>query len=332
MAGACPGGSGLLAVPASPAHSATTQDVDLHRQVLEAGPPQAARAGSACARPSASRTRPRQRRCSSPARAALPQGRGRERALLSQVQPRRAPRQGAARLPEGLEARQAAAPSARRRRSSTTRERQDHALQRRRRQGGNPDDHHLRAPDLGPVMTLPGVLKQRPRHARTATCSTRRVPADQDAAERARCRGDVLRRDHPRPDRPPARAHDPLHRRPVLCDGTFFLLDGAVQLPGRHHEGGRARALHAQRRPALPLSSGSVPTRYPATGGSGLGPAPRVPIAPWDPLRVAVISDIHSNLPALEAVLADIGRQRPRPGLVPGDIVGYGASPTPARS
>ena len=41
----------------------------------------------------------------------------------------------------------------------------------------------------------------------------------------------------------------------------------------------------------------------------------------------AVISDIHSNLEAMEAVLADIGRRGVREMYCLGDIVGYGASP-----
>jgi predicted phosphodiesterase len=44
-------------------------------------------------------------------------------------------------------------------------------------------------------------------------------------------------------------------------------------------------------------------------------------------LRVAVISDIHSNLPALEAVLADLGREDPDEVWCLGDLVGYGADP-----
>ena len=46
-------------------------------------------------------------------------------------------------------------------------------------------------------------------------------------------------------------------------------------------------------------------------------------------MRVAVISDIHSNLPALEAVLDDIDRLDPEPDALwcLGDIVGYGAQP-----
>jgi predicted phosphodiesterase len=46
-------------------------------------------------------------------------------------------------------------------------------------------------------------------------------------------------------------------------------------------------------------------------------------------MRIAVISDIHSNLPALEAVLERIGALDPTPDLLwcLGDVVGYGASP-----
>jgi predicted phosphodiesterase len=44
-------------------------------------------------------------------------------------------------------------------------------------------------------------------------------------------------------------------------------------------------------------------------------------------LRVAVISDIHSNLPALEAVLADLAGHDPDEVWCLGDLVGYGADP-----
>jgi len=44
-------------------------------------------------------------------------------------------------------------------------------------------------------------------------------------------------------------------------------------------------------------------------------------------MRVAVISDIHSNLPALEAVLADVGAHDPDQVWCLGDVVGYGAQP-----
>ena len=44
-------------------------------------------------------------------------------------------------------------------------------------------------------------------------------------------------------------------------------------------------------------------------------------------MQVAVISDIHSNLQALEAVLADIERHGPDEIWCLGDVVGYGAHP-----
>lgn len=45
-------------------------------------------------------------------------------------------------------------------------------------------------------------------------------------------------------------------------------------------------------------------------------------------MRYALISDIHGNLPALEAVLADIGARSDIGGIYHlGDLVGYGSSP-----
>jgi len=44
-------------------------------------------------------------------------------------------------------------------------------------------------------------------------------------------------------------------------------------------------------------------------------------------MRVAVLSDIHSNLHALEAVLADVDRQAPDEIWCLGDLVGYGPRP-----
>jgi predicted phosphodiesterase len=44
-------------------------------------------------------------------------------------------------------------------------------------------------------------------------------------------------------------------------------------------------------------------------------------------MRVAVISDIHANLHALEAVLDDIDREAPDSLWCLGDLVGYGAKP-----
>jgi predicted phosphodiesterase len=44
-------------------------------------------------------------------------------------------------------------------------------------------------------------------------------------------------------------------------------------------------------------------------------------------MRIAILSDIHSNLPALEAVLEDIEGREPDETWCLGDVVGYGAEP-----
>src|SRR5688572_15442442 len=44
-------------------------------------------------------------------------------------------------------------------------------------------------------------------------------------------------------------------------------------------------------------------------------------------MRIAIISDIHSNLQALDAVLTDIEPREPQEIWCLGDIVGYGADP-----
>lgn len=44
-------------------------------------------------------------------------------------------------------------------------------------------------------------------------------------------------------------------------------------------------------------------------------------------MRIALYSDIHGNLPALEAVLTEIAAQTPDAVYCLGDLVGYGASP-----
>ena len=42
----------------------------------------------------------------------------------------------------------------------------------------------------------------------------------------------------------------------------------------------------------------------------------------------AVFSDVHGNLPGLEAILADIERREVPATICLGDLVGYGPSPT----
>lgn len=44
-------------------------------------------------------------------------------------------------------------------------------------------------------------------------------------------------------------------------------------------------------------------------------------------MRMAVLSDVHANLEALEAVAADMDRQRVEKVMFLGDVVGYGADP-----
>ena len=44
-------------------------------------------------------------------------------------------------------------------------------------------------------------------------------------------------------------------------------------------------------------------------------------------MRIAIFSDVHANIHALKAVLADIVTQRPDRTLCLGDLVGYGAFP-----
>lgn len=44
-------------------------------------------------------------------------------------------------------------------------------------------------------------------------------------------------------------------------------------------------------------------------------------------MHLAIVSDIHGNLPALEAVLAEVERAAPEEVWCLGDVVGYGADP-----
>jgi predicted phosphodiesterase len=44
-------------------------------------------------------------------------------------------------------------------------------------------------------------------------------------------------------------------------------------------------------------------------------------------MRIAIFSDVHGNLPALEAVLTDIGRQQCDAVYCLGDLVGYAPFP-----
>jgi len=46
-----------------------------------------------------------------------------------------------------------------------------------------------------------------------------------------------------------------------------------------------------------------------------------------DPLRIAVLSDVHGNLPAFRSVLQDVEAHEPEAVWCLGDLVGYGAHP-----
>ena len=49
-------------------------------------------------------------------------------------------------------------------------------------------------------------------------------------------------------------------------------------------------------------------------------------------MRIAIFSDIHANIPALEAVLADIGSRHPDAAYCLGDLVGYSPFQTKSSS
>lgn len=59
----------------------------------------------------------------------------------------------------------------------------------------------------------------------------------------------------------------------------------------------------------------------------GLAPRHELPGEIIQQGRIAILADIHANLPALEAVLADIETQSIEQILVLGDLVGYGPDP-----
>ena len=58
-----------------------------------------------------------------------------------------------------------------------------------------------------------------------------------------------------------------------------------------------------------------------------MSPVAHVPDPNAGPLRIALLTDVHGNLPAFEAVLADVDAQDVEAIWFLGDLVGYGAQP-----
>jgi len=69
------------------------------------------------------------------------------------------------------------------------------------------------------------------------------------------------------------------------------------------------------------------PGRGSRVGGATSSPTRSLPDLSRGDRPVAILADIHSNLPALEAVLADIDDRGAVAGMVLGDLVGYGPHP-----
>src|SRR5436190_12083778 len=74
----------------------------------------------------------------------------------------------------------------------------------------------------------------------------------------------------------------------------------------------------------MPVSAHARPLHR--CGGSG-GEAWRIATTPGEPGVKAIISDIHSNLEALQAVLRDIEKHPVTDIYCLGDVVGYGPNP-----
>src|SRR5437764_284580 len=81
------------------------------------------------------------------------------------------------------------------------------------------------------------------------------------------------------------------------------------------------------RRPSAPARP--ITTATPTPSAHAARPQSAAPAASTVPrrMRVAVISDIHGNLHALEAVLQDVDEQRVDVTWCLGDLVGYGPRP-----
>ncbi len=84
----------------------------------------------------------------------------------------------------------------------------------------------------------------------------------------------------------------------------------------------RGRRSHTATSATSTMATAAMPTRRARREPWGLAIAPTIVR-----LRLAIISDIHANLPALEAVLADVEGASVDELWCLGDVVGYGAQP-----
>ena len=100
----------------------------------------------------------------------------------------------------------------------------------------------------------------------------------------------------------------------ALGGGSLEVRDGGR--PGsRRPPAGRRHRARARRRPRIPRDPGDAQATAVVIGA----------LLDWASVRIAVLSDIHSNLVALDAVLAAIGSVDAVWHL--GDVVGYGPEP-----
>ena len=254
MAGGRPGGERALLAAAlrAGARPATTQEVEFTAKYSRSGTATSSAAASACA-PRSTITDP-----AAPAplqltntTAALPEGRGRERPLLPEVQPRGAARPRPARLPAGARssarARRIGAAPADRRQTVNTKV----TLFNGTREGREPDDHHLRDPRPRPGDDAARACCAAAAGRRTATSSTSTVPPIKtlpSAPDASVTFFDATTRDL---TVRAARAHDPLHRQPGAVRRDV-LPARRRSSPTRADDERRARALHARGGPRCP--------------------------------------------------------------------------------
>src|SRR5947199_225358 len=112
------------------------------------------------------------------------------------------------------------------------------------------------------------------------------------------------------------RSHEPARRAPVvqrLRDAPAVRHDRRGDRPQRRIEDGVAFRRPLREMPTHP----GVVLR---TTDIGRAPSAR-------PMRLAVLADVHANLPALEAVLRDVDSLSPAGLWVAGDLVGYNPWP-----